>query len=237
MRLRAFVSDTETTGPTANDRPCEVAWFEIDESLNIIDERHSRIDPERPIPAGASGIHGITDEDVANAPTMKQYFSEVLGPSFFAPDDEVLIIAHNAGFDRRMLQGYMPITEELCTLRLARRVWPQAENHKLATLMYLLNLPRGKSHSAHGDVATCYALLCQIVQMSGKSLQELINESAEPIYVHKMPFGKDRDKPLAALEPDYVSWLLKRDNLDNDLRWSLQKVKSDRLAAARAGRL
>jgi exodeoxyribonuclease X len=228
VTFRALVADTETTGAEAADRPCEVAWLEIDENLEIIDERHSRIDPERPISAGASGIHGITDDDVADAPTMTEYFSEILGPTFFAPDDEVLLIAHNVAFDRRMLKDYMPITEELCTLRLARRTWPEAENHKLATLMFLLKLKRAKSHSAHGDVLTCYDLLCKIVERSGKNLQELINDAVQPIFVPKMTFGAHKGKPLAKVPSSYVTWLLGKDNVDKDLRWSFEQLRAGR---------
>jgi DNA polymerase III epsilon subunit-like protein len=165
--LRAWVADTETTGADSNDRPCEVAWYEIDEHLSVLDERHSLIDPQMPISATASGIHGITNADVADAPTMVE-FVQSLGADFFGEGDEILLIAHNVAFDRRMLQPYFPITDELCTLRLARRIWPKAENHKLPTLMYLLNLERGKSHSAHGDVHTCFDLLRRIVDTSGE---------------------------------------------------------------------
>jgi exodeoxyribonuclease X len=228
VTFRALVADTETTGAEAADRPCEVAWLEIDENLEIIDERHSRIDPERPISAGASGIHGITDDDVVDAPTMKEYFTEILGSTFFAPDDEVLLIAHNVAFDRRMLKDYMPITEELCTLRLARRTWPDAENHKLATLMFLLKLKRGESHSATGDVSTCHDLLRRIVEKSGKSLQELINDAVQPIFVPKMTFGAHKGKPLAKVPFSYVTWLLGKDNVDKDLRWSFEQVRAGR---------
>lgn len=225
--LRAWVADTETTGAEANDRPCEVAWFEIDEHLSILDQRHSLIDPQMPISATASGIHGITNADVADAPTMVE-FIQSLGADFFGPGDEILLIAHNVAFDRRMLQPYFPITDELCTLRLARRTWPKAENHKLATLMYLLDLPRGKSHSAHGDVHTCFALLELILQESGKSLQELYNDATAPIRVYTMPFGKHKGSPTEDLPSSYIAWLLGKDNIDKDLRWTMEQVNSER---------
>jgi exodeoxyribonuclease X len=223
--LRALLADTETTGAEAHDRICEVAWFEIDEHLNVLNEVHSLINPEMHISAGASGVHGITDEDVASALTMQQFMDQL---GYFAPDDEVLLIAHNVAFDRRMLGAYLPIVDELCTLRLARRTWPKAENHKLATLMYLLNLPRGKSHSAHGDVHTCYALLCQIVEQSGKSLQELYDSACAPIWVEKMPFGKHKGLELRELPTSYIAWLLSKDNIDKDLRWTLEQVNAER---------
>jgi DNA polymerase III epsilon subunit-like protein len=231
--LRALVADTETTGAAAEDRICEVAWFEIDEHLSILNTVHSLIDPEMHISATASGIHGITDDMVAEAPTMAQ-FMDSLG-AYFSEGDEVLLIAHNAEFDRRHLKAYLPIIDILCTLRLARRTWPNAENHKLPTLMYLLNLARGKSHSAHGDVHTCYDLLTKIVAESGKSLQELYNDAAAPIRVEKMPFGKHRDQSTSDLPSSYISWLLGKDNIDKDLRWTLEQVNAERYRAVFGG--
>lgn len=234
MPLRALIADVETTGADKDDRVCEVAWIEVDENLAVLDRQHSLIDPQRPISATASGIHGITNVDVAESPTMEEFFGVILSGKYFAADDEVLLIAHNSIFDRRFLSPHMPIVAELCTLRLARRTWPEAENHKLATLMYLFNLERGKSHSADGDVETTFDLLCKIVAATGKNLQTLIHEAVEPVWVNSMPFGKHKGKPLKDLPSTYIAWLLGLDNLDSDTRWSLNKVNSDRLARIRA---
>ena len=110
-------------------------------------------------------------------------------------------------------------------------MYPEAENHKLATLMYLLNLTRGKSHSAEGDVDTCLDLVRNIVAKTGKGLQELLNESVEPIWVETMPFGKHKGTPLRNLPSSYIAWLLGLDNLDADMRWSLEKINAERYDA------
>jgi exodeoxyribonuclease X len=233
MSLRAIVGDVETTGADrSKDRVVELAWIEIDENLQVLDRQYSLIDPQMPISATASGIHGITAADVAEAPTIEQFFSLVLSPDHFA-HSEVVLIAHNAPFDRGFLQRYIPIGIELCTLRLARRVFPEAENHKLQTLMYQLGLSRGKSHSAEGDVDTCLDLLRKICERTGKSLQELLNEAMEPIWVEVQPFGKHKGTKLRDLPAGYIAWLLKLDNLDADLRWSLGKVNDERFDALR----
>lgn len=231
-RTRRLLADTETTGAGTEDRACEVAWYELDDNLQIIDEQHSRIDPERPISAGASGVHGITNADVADCPTLSEFFGVVLGGTYFQPDDAVTLIAHNAAFDVRYLAPHMPIKSTICTLRLARRVWPSAENHKLATLMYEMNLKKGDSHSAKGDVLTTYDLLCRIVQETGKTLAELEAESLAPLWVEKMPFGKHRGTSLRVLNSGYVKWLLALDNLDRDMRWSLEQVQKGTTPAA-----
>jgi DNA polymerase-3 subunit epsilon len=67
----AFI-DLETTGiDRENDRIVEIAVCKLDISGQIKTVSR-RINPTIPIPAGASEIHGIKDEDVANEPTFKQ---------------------------------------------------------------------------------------------------------------------------------------------------------------------
>lgn len=221
--MRYILGDTETTGPTPKDKVCELAWVELDDNLQVIDRQHSLIDPQMPISAGASGVHGLTNVDVADAPTIEEFFAEVLTVPIHV--GEVLLIAHNVAFDKRYLTPHMPnLVGELCTLRLARRVWPDAENHKLSTLMYVLDLVRGTSHRADGDVETTLDLLRKIVDKSGKSLPELAVESMRPLFVNVMPFGKHKGTKLKALPGEYIKWLLKLDNLDRDMRYSLDLV-------------
>src|SRR5690606_8497808 len=64
--------DLETTGTNiSRDRIVEISIVKAmpDGSLDI---KTKRINPEMPIPIEASLIHGIYDEDVADAPTFKQ---------------------------------------------------------------------------------------------------------------------------------------------------------------------
>ena len=64
--------DLETTGvDTAVDRIVEISMVKIgvDGEKQV---KTRRINPEMPIPAEATEVHGITDEDVAGEPTFKQ---------------------------------------------------------------------------------------------------------------------------------------------------------------------
>ncbi|MBO5895183.1 MAG: 3'-5' exonuclease [Alistipes sp.] len=64
--------DLETTGvDTAVDRIVEISMVKIgvDGQKQV---KTRRINPEMPIPAEATEVHGITDEDVAGEPTFKQ---------------------------------------------------------------------------------------------------------------------------------------------------------------------
>ena len=64
--------DLETTGvDTATDRIVEISLVKIDvDGTKSVKTR--RINPEMPIPAAATAVHGITDEDVKDEPTFRQ---------------------------------------------------------------------------------------------------------------------------------------------------------------------
>lgn len=219
-----FLADCETTGVSPSDRMVEVAWLLMDEAFQILDEGHSLINPERPIPAGASAVHGITLKDVEGAPTADEYFYDVLGNKLGSLD--AIFTAHNAPFDMRYIGPYLPdSTPEMCTLRLARKLYPDVDNHKLGTLVYALELDVDKSrfHSADGDMIILMSLLGKMTEDFGYTLWDLFEAANTPIQMTKMTFGKHKGTPLKELPPSYVTWLLKLDNLDPDLRASLAK--------------
>ena len=65
--------DLETTGiNTQSDRIIEIAVVKCLPQGNTTD-LHSYLNPETPIPPSATAVHGITDADVALAPTFAQY--------------------------------------------------------------------------------------------------------------------------------------------------------------------
>lgn len=64
--------DLETTGvDTARDRIVEISMIKIMPDGEEI-TRTRRLNPGMPIPAEATAVHGITDEDVKDAPTFSQ---------------------------------------------------------------------------------------------------------------------------------------------------------------------
>ncbi len=64
--------DLETTGISiVSDRIVEISYLKVFPNGDE-ESKTRRINPERPIPAEATAIHGITDEDVKDAPTFQQ---------------------------------------------------------------------------------------------------------------------------------------------------------------------
>ena len=64
--------DLETTGTdTSRDRIVEISMIKVSPDGGK-DIKTRRINPEMPIPAEASAVHHITDDDVKDCPTFKQ---------------------------------------------------------------------------------------------------------------------------------------------------------------------
>jgi DNA polymerase-3 subunit epsilon len=80
-------------------------------------------------------------------------------------------VAHNAAFDRKFWQAELALAglaaphPFACTVMLSRRLYPQAPNHQLGTLVAFHRLPRaGQAHRALADAEMAAALLCRIQQ-------------------------------------------------------------------------
>ena len=72
LRKPIVFFDLETTGINiTHDRIVEISIVKIMPNGEKI-ERTRRVNPEMPIPAEATAIHHITDEDVAGEPTFRQ---------------------------------------------------------------------------------------------------------------------------------------------------------------------
>jgi len=226
MRNQWLYADVETTGVTQGSGVVEVAWILVDDYLVVHDKGHSIIDPEMPIPPESSAVHGLTSRDVVGAPTLDEYFSIVLGGIFSACD--VIFCAYNSPFDYRFLHQYLPDwTPQMDLLRLARRIYPTAPNHKLSTMVYFLdlNVDKGRFHSADGDVSVLLDMTKRMSDDTGRSLYELFELANAPVEHLTMPFGKHLGLPLKDVPPHYVKWFMtKAENPDPDLVRAFKKL-------------
>jgi len=117
--------------------------------------------PLLPIPPGATNLHGITNEMVAGHP----HFVHVV-PELVAFVGSAILVAHNAPFDRRVLDaavvktGAPPLRNPfLDTVRLSRRLSPDAPAHDLATLCRYHRIRHPRPHRALDDAVATACLL------------------------------------------------------------------------------
>jgi exodeoxyribonuclease X len=141
--------------------------------------------PPRSVKYYATRIHGLTDKDLAAAPT----FTEIADDVRCALDADVLV-AHNAHVDVGVLQrhlGEWECPEVFDTLELARRLSPDRMSYKLGALVEAFSLadglPAGLSpHRATYDalVATrLFILLATKTNDEPLSIEELRGEPPE----------------------------------------------------------
>jgi exodeoxyribonuclease X len=218
---RYIFGDTETTGLGKDAGIVEISWVETDENFNEVSRHYSLINPDKPIQPGAMGAHGITEAMVADAPTISEFMEEAGYP---LDGEGTVLVAHNAAFDIVHFAPWMREPLTLCTMKAARVIYPEADNHKLTTLKYYLGLEgcHDRAHSADEDVNVLMQLVKRMCRDAECGLPELLHIQNIPRKIHKMSFGKHRGKALSELPKDYVNWLLtKADNIDSDLRASL----------------
>ena len=133
--MREIVLDTETTGlsPEEGHRIVEIGCVEL---INHIvsdrpdGKRQFYINPERPMPAEAFAVHGLSDEFLAEKPV----FSAV-ADDFLAFIGDAPLVIHNAEFDMRFLNAELrllgfaalPRNRAVDTLAMARQRFPGAQ--------------------------------------------------------------------------------------------------------------
>lgn len=151
---RYAVLDFETNGlmPDQGGRALEVAVVLLQDS-QIVGSWQSLINPGVRVPSFITSLTGITPAMIRTAPPPECVMAEV---AEFVGD--ATIVAHNASFDRKFWQHELSRIERphqhefLCTVLIARRLYPWASNHKLATLVDLHNIPvDGRHHRALAD--------------------------------------------------------------------------------------
>jgi len=150
------VIDFETTGlsPAHGAQPTEIAVVLVSGN-EIVDRYQSLMNPGVPIPYFIQAMTGITDQMVRRAPPVREVMASAVKFANGFP-----IVAHNAAFDRKFWEGQTSSRNPfICSLLLARRLFPDTPNHKLATLVAILGLPAAASyHRALAD-AECTAHL------------------------------------------------------------------------------
>lgn len=152
--LTLVVLDFETSGmsPDQGDRAIEVGAVKLSNG-RIVDQFQSLMNPGFPVDGFIQDFTGISNAMLRQAPdnaTVMTQFAEFIGDS--------PLVAHNAAFDQRFLAAELeqidccqPL-DFACSMLTARRIYPEAPNHKLATLVAYKQLPStGQFHRALAD--------------------------------------------------------------------------------------
>jgi len=161
----AFV-DLETTGTgAAHDAITEIGIVRVEADPEgstppLVTEWSTLVNPGVPIPPEIQAMTGITNAMVRNAPTFARIADEVAARIAGA-----LFVAHNARFDYGFLKHAFARLERtftarvLCTVRLSRRLFPDAPRHNLDSVIARHGLAVDGRHRALGDARVLWAFV------------------------------------------------------------------------------
>jgi DNA polymerase-3 subunit epsilon len=125
--------------------------------------------PELYIRPDFTEIHGLTVDDVKDAPTFADLWESAIKPFI----GSLPLAAHNAQFDMGVLWAVLecyeleiPALSYFCTCSLARHTWPELKSHALTALAEYFGIVYD-AHNALDDAETCG----QLVQMAAKKFR------------------------------------------------------------------
>ncbi len=162
--LIEVVVDVETTGlDFSKERIIEFAGVKLKDG-EIIDTFELLVNPEIPIKRSAQMVHGIKDEDLADAPKELDAYNQIFEFIGDAP-----IVAHNAIFDytflnyasKRVLSRPF-VNNHIDTQVMYKELYPQVESSGLTSMMNTFNVEFDTRHRAMADamgLAKCYPAL------------------------------------------------------------------------------
>ncbi|MBN2682001.1 MAG: GIY-YIG nuclease family protein [Bacteroidales bacterium] len=146
------IIDIETTGGSPKaDKITEIAIYNFD-GEKITDEFVSLVNPERDIPYYITKMTGITNEMVADAPKFFEIAKKIIELT-----ENKIFVAHNVGFDYGFVRkefadlGYDFKKEQLCTVRLSRKIIPGKKSYSLGNLCSEIGISIKDRHRAAGD--------------------------------------------------------------------------------------
>lgn len=232
--------DLETTGTDpASDRIVEISALRI-EPDGSTESRTRRINPERPIPPGATAVHGITDEDVRDEPVFGKIARGLL--DFLAGAD---LAGFNVGrFDIPLLDKEFRscgMDMELGGRHVidAMTIFHRKEPRDLsAAVRFYLGREHEGAHGAEADViATMEVLDAQLARYDDlpRTVEELeqfgrrippgaVDRSGKFVWKGgevAFSFGKNQGKTLKEVirkDRGYCEWILKSDFPDEAKR-------------------
>ena len=158
--------DTETSGITpTNSRIIEIGAVKFTKD-GVISKWSKLFDPDQILSPFIINLTHITQEMVDAADPISVHL-----PDFLKMIENTVLVAHNAQFDLNFLNAEcencrLPVTKNFAvdTLLFSRRIFPDAERHKLDYLADFLGIDKGCSHRALDDAITCMELLKRCIE-------------------------------------------------------------------------
>src|SRR5512147_2960714 len=165
--------DIETTGLSdERDAIIEIGAVKF-KGRRVEDEWSTLINPNRHIPEFVSGLTGISDAEVRNAPRFHEIAHELEAFVGNAP-----VVGHNVRFDLGFLQraGLLQYNEVIDTYELASVLMPTASRYNLGALGKQLGILLPATHRALDDAKVTMAAFNKLFEMAREMPLEVVAE-------------------------------------------------------------
>jgi exodeoxyribonuclease X len=226
--------DFETTGTdAANADVIEVGWCDVTPDGTVSEPQSILCRPIRDIEFEAMAVHHLTNTEVANGVAPDEW-REALSVG-----DPVAFVAHSAKFEA----SFWPETKTpwICTYKSALRLWPDAPRHSNQVLRYWLRLNDTVGfdnalamppHRAGPDAYVTAHIFARMLKDEGTHrLNRLFQWSREPGLLPKITFGKHAMSKWSELPTDYLQWIGRQGDMDEDVRFTAAKELQRRAAS------
>ncbi|MBP7184042.1 MAG: GIY-YIG nuclease family protein, partial [Saprospiraceae bacterium] len=193
---RYAIIDIETTGgQPIKDKITEIAIV-LHDGSKVLETYSTLINPERSIPEFITGITGINNEMVRNAPKFFEVAKHIVEMT-----ENAVFVAHSVRFDYSFIQeefsklGYTFSKKQLCTVKLSRKLIPNLNSYGLDSIISYLDLKVENRHRALDDAlatAKLFELLYKIDNAQGG--EAIINQINQGVKISKLPPSISMDK-------------------------------------------
>ena len=203
--------DTETTGKnTRSDEIIEIGAAVL-EGNTVAETFQTLVNPSKKIPSEVISITGITNEDIADAPASAEALSSFL--DFIGDPEAVVLVAHNAEFDRDFLQNGIKKHlkrkvrfDTIDTLEMARRLRPGG-SHRLAHVAEKLGIEVEGWHRALGDTVLAAKIYFTLSREQNAELRDLkLKQYMDVASVGIVASGKTLDGDCAVVIKNGLPW-------------------------------
>lgn len=165
--------DIETTGLSADrDAIIEIGAVKF-KGHRVEDEWSSLINPNRHIPEFITGLTGINDAEVRNAPRLVDMLADLEAFVGDAP-----VVGHNVRFDLGFLQrsGLFEFNEVIDTYELSSVLMPTASRYNLGALGKQLGILLPATHRALDDARVTMAVFNRLFETARELPMDLIED-------------------------------------------------------------
>lgn len=164
--MKNFVAFDFETANASRTSVCSVGMVFV-ENNRVRETVYELINPEGYFDSRNTEIHGITEEDVVNAPTFDVFYEGVKDKL-----ENQLLVAHFLPFDGYVLRDSLdryqltPVEKRLmCSYQLAKKLLPDLSSHTLKSMCRHFRIGLDQHHHALADARACADLFVHLTEL------------------------------------------------------------------------